>query len=86
MIAAGHFAFQLGDVPAAAGLMTKAAEMGVELGERAAEGAAHLFLGLQQMSRRRARQGTRPSHHRPRYPAGDRRPDRRGAKHGRTRT
>jgi DNA-binding CsgD family transcriptional regulator len=38
-----------GKLPDAAGLMTQAAEMSVELGERAAEGAAHLFLGLQQM-------------------------------------
>jgi tetratricopeptide (TPR) repeat protein len=49
MISAGHLAFQLGNLPDAAGLMTQAAEMSVELGERAAEGAAHLFLGLQQM-------------------------------------
>jgi hypothetical protein len=48
MIAAGHLAFQLGRGPDAAGLMTQAAEMSVELGERAAESAAHLFLGLQQ--------------------------------------
>ena len=46
MIAAGHFAFLLGDVPAAAGLMTQAAESSVELGERAAEGTARFFLGL----------------------------------------
>jgi predicted ATPase/DNA-binding NarL/FixJ family response regulator len=49
MISASHLAFQLGKGPYAAGLMTQAAEMSVELGERAAEGAAHLFLGLQQM-------------------------------------
>jgi hypothetical protein len=49
MIAASHFAFLLGNLPYAAALMTQAAEMSVELGERAAEGAAHLFLGLQQM-------------------------------------
>jgi predicted ATPase/DNA-binding CsgD family transcriptional regulator len=48
MIAAGHLAFQLGNVPDAAGLMTQAAATSVELGERAAEAAAHLFLGLQQ--------------------------------------
>lgn len=48
-IAAGHFAFLLGDVPAAIGLMTEAAEMSVELGERAVEGSAHWFLGLHQM-------------------------------------
>jgi hypothetical protein len=45
MMAAGHLAFQLGRGPDAAGLMTRAAE----LGERAAESAAHLFLGLQHM-------------------------------------
>jgi predicted ATPase/DNA-binding CsgD family transcriptional regulator len=49
MISASHLAFQLGNLPYAAALMTQAAEMSVELGERAAEGAAHLFLGLQQM-------------------------------------
>ena len=45
-IAAGHFAFLLGDMPAAITLMTGAAEMGVELGERAVEGTAQWFLGL----------------------------------------
>jgi predicted ATPase/DNA-binding NarL/FixJ family response regulator len=49
MIAAGHFAFQLGEVTAASDLLIEAAEMGVEMGERAAESAAHLFLGLQEM-------------------------------------
>jgi predicted ATPase/DNA-binding CsgD family transcriptional regulator len=49
MIAASHFAFLLGDIPGAARLMTKAIDLSVELGERAAEGAAHLFLGLQQL-------------------------------------
>ena len=49
MVAAGHLAFQLRNVPDAAGLMTQAAEISVELGEHAAEAAAHLFLGLQQM-------------------------------------
>jgi predicted ATPase/DNA-binding CsgD family transcriptional regulator len=49
MISASHLAFQLGNLPDAAGLMTQAAELSVELGERAAEGAAHLFLGLQQI-------------------------------------
>jgi predicted ATPase/DNA-binding CsgD family transcriptional regulator len=49
MIAAGHFAYLLGDVPAATGLMTAAVEMSVELGERAVEGTAHWFLGLHQM-------------------------------------
>jgi serine/threonine-protein kinase PknK len=49
MIAASHFAFLLGDIPGAARLMTKAIDLSVELGERAAEGEAHLFLGLQQM-------------------------------------
>jgi hypothetical protein len=48
MIAASHFAFLLGDVPAAAGLMRKAVDLSVELGERAAESASHFFLGLQQ--------------------------------------
>jgi DNA-binding CsgD family transcriptional regulator len=47
-IAAGHYAFLLGDVPAAVGLMTEAAEMSVELGERAVEGTARWFLGLHQ--------------------------------------
>ena len=41
MIAAGHLAFQLGQGPDPAGLMT-AAELSVELGDRAAEAAAHL--------------------------------------------
>jgi DNA-binding CsgD family transcriptional regulator len=49
MIAAGHLAYLLGNVPASVDLMTKAAQMSVELGERSAEGAAHLFLGIQQM-------------------------------------
>ncbi len=49
MIAAGHFAFLLGDVPAAIGLMTEAAELGVELGERAVVGTAHWYLGLHRM-------------------------------------
>ena len=49
LVAAGHLAFQLGKGPDAAGLMTQAAEMSVELGERAAEAAAHLFLGVQHM-------------------------------------
>jgi predicted ATPase/DNA-binding CsgD family transcriptional regulator len=48
MIAASHFAFLLGDVAAAAGLMTKAVDLSVELGERTAESAAHSFLGIQQ--------------------------------------
>jgi non-specific serine/threonine protein kinase len=48
-IAAGHFAFLLGDVPAAKAHMTEAAEMSAELGERPAEGTAHWFLGLHQM-------------------------------------
>ena len=48
MIAASHLAFQLGNAPDAAGLMTQAAEMSVGLGEPAAESTAHLFLGLQQ--------------------------------------
>jgi predicted ATPase len=49
MIAAGHLAFQLGKGPDPAGLMTGAAGLSVELGDRAAEAAAHLFLGLQHM-------------------------------------
>ena len=49
MIAAGHLTFQLGKGPDAAGLMTGAAELSVELGDRAAEAAAHLFLGIQHM-------------------------------------
>jgi predicted ATPase len=49
MIAAGHFAFLLGDMPVAIELMTRAAEMSVELGERAAESTAHFLLGLQRM-------------------------------------
>jgi DNA-binding CsgD family transcriptional regulator len=49
MIAAGHLAFQLGKGPDAAGLMTGAVELSVELGDRAAEAAAYLFLGLQHM-------------------------------------
>jgi predicted ATPase/DNA-binding CsgD family transcriptional regulator len=48
-IAAGHFAFLLGDVPAAKAHLTEAAEMSVELGERALEGSAHWFLGLHRM-------------------------------------
>ena len=48
-IAAGHFAFLLGEVSAASGLMTTALAMGAELGERAVEGSAHFFLGLQEM-------------------------------------
>ena len=48
-IAAGHFAFLLGDVPAAKAHMTEAAEMSVELAERPAEGTAHWFLGLHQL-------------------------------------
>ena len=45
-IAAGHFVFLLGDLRAAIGLMTEAAEMSVELGERVLEGSARWFLGL----------------------------------------
>ena len=48
-IAAGHFAYLLGDLPASDRLMTAAAELSVELGERAPEGSAHWFLGLHQM-------------------------------------
>jgi DNA-binding CsgD family transcriptional regulator len=49
LIAAGHFAFLLGDMPGAIGLMTEAAEMGVELGEPTVEGTAHFYLGLHQV-------------------------------------
>ena len=49
MIAAGHLAYLIGDVPGAAGLMTQAAAMSVELGERAVEGTACFFLGLHEM-------------------------------------
>jgi DNA-binding CsgD family transcriptional regulator len=45
-IAAGQFAAMLGDVPACVALMTEAAEMSAELGERGTEGTAYLFLGL----------------------------------------
>jgi predicted ATPase len=48
MIAASHFAFLLGDIPGAARLMTEAIDLSVELGEGAAESAAHTFLGVQQ--------------------------------------
>jgi DNA-binding CsgD family transcriptional regulator len=48
MAAAGQLAFLLGDVPASDGLLTKAAEMGVALGERKVEATARLFLGLHQ--------------------------------------
>ena len=47
MVWAGHLAFLLGYAPDAAGLMTQAAELSVELGEPAAEAAAHLFVGIQ---------------------------------------
>jgi DNA-binding CsgD family transcriptional regulator len=46
MAAAGQLAFLLGDVPASDDLLTKAAEMGVELGERKVEATARLFLGV----------------------------------------
>ena len=67
MVAARHLAFQLGNVPDAAGLMTQAVEMSVELGERAAEAAAHLFLGIQHMfagapDKARGHFTTRPHH------------------------
>ena len=48
-IAAGHFAFLLGDVTAANAHLTEAAETSVDLGERALEGTAHWFLGLHRM-------------------------------------
>jgi len=47
--AAGQLAFLLGDVPASVGLLTKAAQMGVELGERQVEATARTFLGLHQV-------------------------------------
>jgi tetratricopeptide (TPR) repeat protein len=47
--AAGQFAFLLGDVPASVDLMTKAAEISVELDERRVEATARLFLGLHQV-------------------------------------
>ena len=49
MIWAGHLAFLLGQAPDAAGLMTQATELSVELGEPAAEAAAHVFLGIQHL-------------------------------------
>jgi non-specific serine/threonine protein kinase len=49
MIAAGVFAYLLGDAAAATGPLTEAAEMSAELGERAVEGWAYWFLGLSQM-------------------------------------
>jgi predicted ATPase/DNA-binding CsgD family transcriptional regulator len=48
MTAAGQFAFLLGDVTASVDLMTKAARMSVELGERQVEATARFFLGLHQ--------------------------------------
>jgi DNA-binding CsgD family transcriptional regulator len=49
MVAAGHFAYLLGNMPAGIDLMTQAVELSVELGERAVEGTARWFLGLHQM-------------------------------------
>jgi predicted ATPase/DNA-binding CsgD family transcriptional regulator len=48
MTTAGQFAFLLGDVTASVGLMTEAAQMSVELGERQVEATARFFLGLHQ--------------------------------------
>lgn len=48
-VAAGHFAFLQGDVPAAVRLMTEAVELSTALGERAVEGTAHWFRGLHQL-------------------------------------
>jgi predicted ATPase/DNA-binding CsgD family transcriptional regulator len=48
-IAAGHFAFLVGDLAAANEHMTRAAEMSVELGERALQAPALWFLGLHQV-------------------------------------
>jgi predicted ATPase/DNA-binding CsgD family transcriptional regulator len=47
--AAGQFAFLLGDLPASVRLMTTAAHVSVELGERQVEATAHTFLGLHQV-------------------------------------
>jgi hypothetical protein len=49
LVAAGHFAYLLGNMPDGIDLMAQAAELSVELGERAVEGTAHWFLGLHQM-------------------------------------
>ena len=54
MIAAGHFAFQLGEVTAASDLLMDAAEMGVEMGERAAKYGAFVPRAAGN-ARRRAR-------------------------------
>lgn len=48
-IAAGQYAYLLGDLSAGTRLTTEAAKMSVELGERAAEGRAQWFLGLFQL-------------------------------------
>ena len=45
-IAAGHFAFLVGDTDQATGDLTRAIALSVELGDKAREGAAHWFLGL----------------------------------------
>lgn len=48
-LAAGQYSYLLVDMPAAVALATEAVELSVELGERAAEGRAHWFLGLQKL-------------------------------------
>ncbi|WP_328991246.1 LuxR C-terminal-related transcriptional regulator [Kribbella sp. NBC_01245] len=48
-LAAGQYAYLLVDMPAAFALTTEAVELSAELGERAAEGRAHWFLGLQKL-------------------------------------
>ena len=48
-IAAGQFAYLLGDMPAANDLLNEAAAMSAALGERSAEGTAYWFLGLQHL-------------------------------------
>ncbi|MEA3214267.1 MAG: hypothetical protein QOJ19_423 [Acidimicrobiia bacterium] len=48
-IAAGAFAFQLGDIAAAVDLMTTAADMGAALDDHSVEGTARWYLGLHGM-------------------------------------
>lgn len=49
LIAAGQYAYLLGDVTTAVELTTDAIDLSVELGERSAEGRAHWFLALNQL-------------------------------------
>jgi predicted ATPase len=49
LIAAGHYAYLLGNAVAARPLMTEAATFGDKLGDRAVEATAHWFLGLHQV-------------------------------------